>query len=124
MDAEKITALKIIIAKSPAAARRAAHAIQVVQVNSMSANTRYFEAVRAALDDPDASFTAEDRAALAAGYTVEPDETRDYTLRIRLTDRERQALALASETAGMTISEYARQMIFAADDHYQPGSEE
>lgn len=58
-------ALRTIIARSPAAAREAIHCLRAIAVNSPAVQAHYNNAVRLALGDPQAAFTAEERALLA-----------------------------------------------------------
>ncbi len=58
-------ALRLIIAKSPGAARMAMDTMRALSVNSPVVQSRYNITVQEALADPQAEFTTEDRELLA-----------------------------------------------------------
>lgn len=107
---EMENALRIIIARSPDAARHAINTIRAIQARSPIVQDRYNRVVDLALSDPQATFTAEERAALAEFVTVSGSDTgtREYTLRVRLTDNERDDLEARAENAGQSLSQYVR----------------
>lgn len=86
--------------------------LQAIRVNSPVTQIRYNHVVELALNDPQANFTPEDRALLAGYLTVSSESTRDYTLRVRLTDVERAQLQEAADQAGQDMSEYVRRKLF------------
>lgn len=108
-----IEALKIIIAKSPNAAEEAIRAIAAARNNSPILQIRYSNALTRALADPQANFTPEEREILSSVIESTPSETREFTLRIRLTDSERADLQTAADADNLTMSEYARRKIFS-----------
>ena len=103
-------ALKLIAAKSPGAMLEAA---KTMRSSGRILQMRYNWIVQIALGDPQADFTAEDRALIAAHLEPDTDDDiRDYTLRIRLTPTERADLEQRAEAAGQTVSEYVRRTLF------------
>lgn len=106
-------ALRIIIAKSPNAASFALQCMQAIRTHSPTMQARYNQTVSIAFNDPQASFTAEERAIIAESVGSGESDSRDYTLRIRLTKKERVALARMAEDANLSMSEYARRVLFA-----------
>lgn len=107
-------ALRIIIAKSERAAPLALHTMRVARVQPSSAGRYYAQALQAALTDPNAVFTPEERQVLAEAIPNDDgmDVTRSFTLRIRLTESERAELQRLADEVGQTMSEYARRRIF------------
>ena len=72
---------------------------------------RYDMAASAALGDPDAKLTSEERRIIAS-FISEPTgerEPRRYTLRVRLTESERARLQ--ARAGAMDLSEYVRQVL-------------
>jgi hypothetical protein len=106
-----ITSLKIIIAKSPAAAEEAIRAIAAAKNNSPVLQTRYANCLIRALADPQAEFTQAEREQLAAGITTETD-TKDFMLRVRMSQAERMQLAQLADAAGVNMSEFVRKKLF------------
>lgn len=104
-------ALRTIIAGSPAAARDAMDCLRAIAAKSPIVQTRYNNAVSVALSDPQAEFTAEQRALMAEHVVVDDAETRSV-ITLRLTPSERAAIASAADGAGQTVSEYMRARLF------------
>jgi hypothetical protein len=73
---------------------------------------RYNSVATYALSDPEAHWTEPERAAIIEHVTADGEETREYTLRIRLTPAERNELQTLATAAGQTLSEYARRRVF------------
>lgn len=105
-------ALRLIVARSPRAAENALRTMAAARNNSPVLQTRYIICLQMALADPDAEFTAAERQLLADGIPDSDSDTRGYTLRIRLTDGERECLTREATEAGQTMSEYARRRLF------------
>ncbi len=105
-------ALRIIVAKSPNAAHFALQCLQAIRAKSPLVQVRYNQTVQIALSDPKAEFTPDERAILAEGLGIGDTDPRDYTLRIRLTRRERIELTDRAEGADLSLSEYARRQLF------------
>lgn len=105
-------ALKIIVSKSPKAARDAMQCLQAIRVKSPMAQVRYNRTVEIAMSDHDANFTTEERAIIAEAVELPEGEARGFTLRVRLTSSEQAELQTAADEAGLSMSEYARQKIF------------
>lgn len=105
-------ALKIIIAKSPAAAQQAIACLRGIQAKSPILDVRYAHTVSIALGDPAAEFTQDERRIIAEALSAGASETRDYTLRIRMTEAERADLARQAEEADLSMSEYVRRRLF------------
>jgi len=113
METALIDALKIIIARSPDAGADAVRALAAARAGSPTAQTRYQHVLTRALADPEAGWTPDERAALAAGIDSDTgDEMRTVTLRVRLTESERAHLERLAADAGTTMSEYVRDVIF------------
>ncbi len=107
-----IEALKVIIARSPRAAEQAIRTIEAARNRSPVLQTRYSNVLIMAMADPEAKFTQDERELLAAGIEAPEGESRDFMLRVRLTDAERIALQDAAEADNQSMSEYARRKIF------------
>jgi hypothetical protein len=107
-----IDALKLIIARSPRAGELAIRTIAAVRNKSPLVQARYSQVLIMALADPEASFSPEERQALADGIESSEPSNRDFILRVRLTDAERIELETVSSDAGMSMSEYVRRKLF------------
>lgn len=105
-----IDALKLIIARSPRAAGDAITAIAAARNNSPVLDVRYLRVMQLALNDPDAEFSAAERAQLAEGVP-NPGGTRSYTLHVRMSDDERARLTALAEADGIGLSEYVRRKV-------------
>ena len=108
----KIEALKIIITKSPSCATEAGNAIKAIGMKSPASDLRCSRVAISALEDTDANFSEDERAAIADLISDQQPETRGYTLRIRLTDSERIELEGMADAEELSLSEYARKKIF------------
>lgn len=108
----KIEALKIIIAKSASQSAEAAKAIIAINKKSPAADMRCNLVAIYALEDTDANFTEDERAAIADLLSDEIAESRDYSLRVRLTASERVELARLADEAGTDVSSFVRKKIF------------
>lgn len=104
-------ALRMIITGSPAAARDAMDCLRAIAVRSPMVQQRYNNAVHVALGDPQAEFTAEQRAMIAEHLQIDDAETREV-VSVRLTPSERAEIAHAADAAGQTVSEYMRARLF------------
>lgn len=109
-----VEALKIIIARSPNAAEEAIRAIAAARNRSPVLQIRYLTVLTRALADPQASFSAEERELLSSAIEAPESESRDFMLRVRLTDSERAELQMAADQSGISMSEYVRKKIFSA----------
>ncbi len=102
--------LRLIIAKSPSAYREAMKTLQAIGANSPIVQTRYNHTVQMALDDPEAEFTAEERAQLAEAVTVEEsNDLERLTLYVRSEDAK--AIRHAAVNAGKRLSEYLKETV-------------
>lgn len=107
-------ALRTIIEVSPAAAGEALSCIRAARAGFPAVNRRFGRVAELAFSDPDAQFTGEQRAAIAALIdTGDGAENRAVTFRMRLTAAERDAIQAQAEAAGLSMSEWARQRLFA-----------
>jgi hypothetical protein len=106
-------AIRLIIVKSPAAAGAAMKTLQAIRAKSPAVSTRYAQTVESALSDPQANFTPEERETLLEN--ISSVDTRDFMLRVRLTEEERQAIQMAADAARQTISDYVRSKLFEQD---------
>ena len=71
--------------------------------------SRYNAAATAALNDPAAELSPEERRLIASYIEGEDPESRmGYTLRVRLSEFERARLGALAERAGDSMSEYVR----------------
>ena len=70
MNDNKINALRLIAAKSPNAMREAIKTIQAIDLNSPVAQRRYNHTVQIAFNDPQAEFSADERAMIADGLDI------------------------------------------------------
>lgn len=105
-------ALKTIISKSSLAMGDAITCLRAIAAKSPVVQQRYNHVVDLALNDPSAHFTTEERAIIAEGLSVPGSETRDFTLRVRLTQSERVTLQEAANDADLDLSEYVRRKLF------------
>ena len=104
-----INPLVIIAGGSPAAARIAADAIRAAKLGSPMAQARAARAARAALDDPHATFTADERRRIADLLDNERDAA---PIRLRVTRLdERAQIERMAEEAGLSISDLIRQRL-------------
>lgn len=101
-------ALAIIAGGSPAAARMATDALRAQQNGSPMAAARAARAARLALSDPQATFTAEERRAIAELLENDRDAA---PIRFRVTSDERTRLEQMAENAQLSISDFIRQKI-------------
>jgi hypothetical protein len=106
-------ALRIIIARSPEAARDAIDCLRAIGARSPVVNQRYQNTLAVALSDPQATFTADERAILAEAIAPQGKANRSFTFHIRLSQQERAQLAAAADAVGMEMSDYARGVLFA-----------
>ena len=73
------------------------------------AQVRYNIAAQAALSDPQAEFTSEERRLIASFIEGEPESRMSDRLQIRISPTERAQLQSAAEAAGTNVSEYVRR---------------
>ena len=107
-----IDALKIIIARSPRAAETAVRTIEAARHNSPVLQTRYANVLIMALADPEATFSPAERATLATAIEAPETNSREFMLRVRLTEQDRAELQQLSEQDGIGMSEYVRRKLF------------
>lgn len=100
--------LAIIVGGSPAAARIATDALRAEQNGSPMAAARAARAARAALDDPHATFSADERRQIAELLENDRDAA---PVRFRVTADERARLEQMAEAAELSISDFIRQKI-------------
>lgn len=107
-------ALRLIIEKSEGTASEAVHGLLALHAGSPVIQARYNSIAAAALSDPGAHFTEQERA-LIAGYIGEtPQKERlSSNVKVRVTEIERATLELAAEEQRLTLSEYIRSLLFA-----------
>lgn len=106
-------ALKLIIGKSPAAMTDALTTLRAIGAKSPMAQQRYQATVELALNDPDAEFTADERALIASYLEVVNDAgRRDKLVQIRVTADERETLDRLAHEAGYNgnVSEWTRSL--------------
>lgn len=108
-------ALKLIIAKcNPQTAEEAIRTMAAMRNNSPIVHIRYLNLLQRALADNSIDWTPDERTILARA--IEPvetsSETRDFTLRVRLTPTERAQLQDLADQEDLDLSEYVRRKIF------------
>jgi hypothetical protein len=108
-------ALKLIIAKSPAAMSEAIKTIRAIHAHSPILQQRYIHTVETALNDQEAEFTSQERAQLSQYLEISDISevsSRDFTLRVRLTESEKARLLEDADNSGLTMSELVRRKLF------------
>lgn len=104
-------ALKIIISKSPAAMTEALMTLRAIGAKSPIVQQRYQATVELALGDPDADFTADERALIASYLEVVTEgKRRDKLVQVRVTAEERETLDRMAHEAGYNVSEWTRSL--------------
>lgn len=107
-----ITALKLILTRSPNAGEYAMQAIRAAQIKSPMLANRYGHVLQIAFSDPEAHFTPTERADLVSCLEVDDVITsKSVTIAVRVTPDEREALQVAAEAAGQSLSDYVRAKI-------------
>lgn len=107
-----IDILRLIIARSPDAAREGIGAIKALQSGSPMAARRAERSAQIALEDSEAKWTADERAQLAELLgTTGSDEPRNLDIRLRVSVSEKNEVQQAASEAGLTVSDYIRQAI-------------
>ncbi len=101
--------LRLIIAKSPAAAGEAMQTIKAIGANSPIVQTRYNRAVTMALADPQAEFTADERAQLAEAVATEGNGLERLTLYVK--PDQAKEIRHAAVNAGKRLSEYLKEAV-------------
>ena len=81
-------------------------------VSKSCSQQRYNHAAQLALADREAQFTAAERKLVASFIEDESGETREHSLRVRLTDAEHEQLELLADADGIGMSEYVRRKLF------------
>lgn len=99
--------LTLIAGGSPDAARIAADALLAQQNGSPMAAARAARAARAALSDPHATFTDDERRQIAEMLDTE----RSTQIQIRITTDEKVHVQELAEAAGQTVSDFIRSKI-------------
>lgn len=107
-----IEALKLIIARSPAAANEAVRTIAAERINSPVAARRYLHVLQMALNDPQAEFSNAEREMLAEWVESPEAENRSFVLRVRLTEGERAHLTQMADAEQVSVSDYVRRKLF------------
>lgn len=100
--------LAIIAGGSPAAARMATDAIRAADIGSPMAAARAARAARFALEDPQATFSADERRQIAELLENDRDAA---PIRFRVTADERARLEQMAEDAKLSISDFIRQKV-------------
>ncbi len=106
-------ALKLIIARSPAATAEAVSTLRAIGAKSPTVQQRYQHTVELALNDPDADFTADERSLIASYLEVVNDTARrDKLVQVRVTAEERETLDRLAHMAGYNgnVSEWTRSL--------------
>jgi len=82
-------------------------------VSRPCSQARYNNAARAALQDPEAKLSPEDRWLIASFVTGDDVANLESPISIRVNARQRSQLENAANDAGMALSEYIRAKLFA-----------
>lgn len=108
-----IDTLKLIVKTSPAAAAAAAGTISAISKQATDVQSRYNRAAEKALSDPASNFNDAGRAAIAAhlAKSQPTNETRDYSLRLRLTRLEQEELVESAKAEHVNVSTYVRRKL-------------
>ena len=109
-----IDALKLIISRSPMAAQQAMQCIQAISAKSPMVQNRYNRVVETLFSDPQAKFSQDEQALIAAYVTTseeEADEARKLDLRVRVNATEKAEIQQAAKQAGQTVSDFIRARI-------------
>jgi len=108
-----LDALKLIIARSRTAAGDAAQTIRAMQAKSPIAQQRYLRTAEIALYDPSADFTDDERALISSyiGEVGEDTDTRERSLRIRVTEDEKSHIESMAKMENKTVTDYIRSRI-------------
>ncbi len=112
MSKEIADILRIIAAKSESIRGEATRAIMALNADSPIIKRRLNLVASHALSDSSAGFTDEEIVRITYLLSAENEETRDFTLRVRLTPSERAELERLAAEAGMDMSDYVRSKIF------------
>jgi hypothetical protein len=75
---------------------------------------RFNNVVKIAFSDPDAAFTPEQRAAITELIDISSDN-RDAWFRMRITVDEYEAIRQSADSAGLSMSEWARRRMFGGE---------
>ena len=108
------SALRIIIAASPVAAGEAFDCIRALKARSPMIGVRFNSVVKTAFSDPDATFTPEQRTAITELIDIS-SESRDAWFRMRITVDEYEAIRQSADSAGLSMSEWARRRMFGGE---------
>lgn len=105
-------ACKLIVGRSPQAAQAALVCLKAARHNSPVLAARYEMVLAEAISDPEAGWTAQERADLASALvdTGEP-ERKSQMLSLRLSGAEMAFVADQAEKAGVSVSDYIRSKI-------------
>jgi hypothetical protein len=101
-------ALKLIAARCPGLVRAAGTAMRAISVQSPVAAQRIDAVVTDALSAHEASFTTDERQALAELITGTTSESKSDVIRLRVTAAEKAAIFEMAAAAGMSLSDYIR----------------
>lgn len=118
---DTVTLMQQIIARSPRASDLALRAINAQRARSPMALRRAAKAAELALRDPEATWSSDERAALAE-LVVGGDRSQERSvfLRLRVTPEERTRIREGARAAGLTVSNYIRDRLgLAIVDYWQ-----
>lgn len=108
-------ALRLVIAKSPFLLNEAPKALRALNSRSPLAQRRAERAIEYALSDPQATFTEDERLALAQLISGDAGEVRNLDIRLRVSADEKSEVQHMAEEAGMTVSDFIRSKIGLTD---------
>lgn len=110
-----ISQVKRLIALSPEGAR-----LLGIGVYRQCSQARIDIAAQAALADPEAGYTPEERRAIMGAISGEAGELRSERFELRLAPAERVLLDSAASRQGMTAAEYLRSRIEPTTEGHDP----
>lgn len=110
MDLTIREALRLIAAKSPVAGHEAAKSLHA---RPQTLQLRYDNVAAAALGDPQAAFTAEERAAIVALLADAEDDR--IVIQVRVSARQKIELEDRAAAQGISMSELIRRALFSRD---------
>ena len=103
--------LRLVIAKAPSAMREASSVLRSLSSGNALAQQRAERCIEKGLADPQASFTTEERVALAGLLSGTPDESRTLTIRLRVNAEEKQQVMELAAERGVSVSTLLRECL-------------
>ncbi len=107
-------ALRLIAGRAPSVSYEATRAL--LSTSDVVQHMRYNAIAQAALGDPNAEWSKEEREAIVALITVRAVRSvnaRDAVIRVRVTAAEKRLIETQAMKAGLTVSAFIRQRLLA-----------